>query len=75
MDLGKVWKLGRRIAKGMEDAETFGTRLGQEKLIVAAYKTMTVEQLEDLRYILNQIIKLKKEVKRTRARDNDTLLD
>lgn len=59
-DLKKVMK---QIRRGIETAETYGTGLAGERLIVASYETMTIKQLESLRYILNKIIKKKKILK------------
>lgn len=60
----EVRKIQRRITDGMKTAETYGTGLACEKLIVASYDMLTIKQLEQTRYILNQIIKKKKILKR-----------
>lgn len=60
-DLKKVM---RQIKKGIKTADEYGTGLAGEKLIVASYETMTIKQLESLRYILNKIIKKKKILKK-----------
>jgi len=55
----------RKVAKRILDAgsrtkETFGSKLPMAQVVVGAYRTMTIEQLEQVRYLLNQIIKEKK---------------
>ena len=56
-----VFNLMKRITKASKTAERYGTGLLGENLIVASYKQMTVNQLEKARYIINKIIKQKKE--------------
>lgn len=59
-----ILNLARKIKKGLETAEDYNTGLVGEKMIVASYETMPVDKLEKLRFILNKIIKKKKEYKR-----------
>lgn len=66
-------KLAKRIKDGEKTAESYGTGLAQEKVIVSAYNTMTIKQLEQLRYILNQIIKKKKIFKRIQKNDSPNI--
>jgi hypothetical protein len=64
-DMGKILKLAKdiksEINKGVED---YHTGLLGEQMIVASYQTMPVEKLEAMRYIINKIIKKKKEYMR-----------
>jgi len=50
----------KKIQKESENSEDYNTGLIGEKLIVASYKTMPLEKLEKMRYIINKIIKDKK---------------
>lgn len=67
-----IEKLNRNVQQLINSAsrnqETFGSRFPMASIVVGAYKIMTIEQLEQLRYILNKIIKQKKILKRI----NDT---
>ena len=62
-DQQRVDRVIKQIYDGIKTAETYNSGLAQEKLIVASYKTMSIQQLEALRYILNKIIKQKKLIK------------
>lgn len=61
-----AFRLYEDIKTGVKDAETYNTGLVGEALIVSAYKKMTIIQLEKLRFIINKIIKKKKELERQR---------
>lgn len=50
--------------KNTKEVDNYHTGLVGEKLIVASYETMPLEKLEALRFILNGIIKKKKEALR-----------
>lgn len=50
--------------KNKKEVDSYHTGLVGEKLIVASYESMSIEKLEALRFILNGIIKKKKEAKR-----------
>jgi len=50
----------KKIQKESKNAEDYNTGLVGEKLIVSAYKSMSLEKLEKMRYIINKIIKDKK---------------
>jgi len=43
--------------------ESYNTGLVGEHIIIASYESMTIDKLEKIRYILNKIIKKKKEYK------------
>jgi len=59
-----VFKFIKQIEKDSHKEESYGTGLVGEQLIISGYKTMTIDKLEKLRFILNKIIKKKKEMKR-----------
>ncbi len=63
-----VSRLLKNINRNVKKAESYNTGLVAEKLIVASYETMTIRQLEQLRYVLNQIIKKKKIYKRMKKK-------
>lgn len=65
MSKNNMFKIIGDIKKGVTKAEEYNTGLVGEQLIVSAYKTMTIEKLEKLRFILNKIIKKKKELRRS----------
>ena len=56
-----VYGLIKRINKESKKAENYNTGLIGEQLIVASYKTMPLDKLEKMRFIINKIIKQKKE--------------
>jgi len=56
----KLSKFYKRIRDGVKTADSYSSGFAMEKVIVASYETLTIEQLEKLRYIMNQIIKKKK---------------
>ena len=64
----RLRKVVKRINEGVKTAETYSSGFANEKVIVSVFKIMSVEQLEQLRYLLNQIIKKKK----IQRRINDT---
>ena len=59
-----IFKIVSEIKRKSKTAESYDTGLFGEQLIVSAYETMTIEKLVKLRYIMNKIIKKKKEYKR-----------
>lgn len=59
----KFKKVVKRIEEGTKTAESYGTGLATERVLVSSFNLMTIRQLEQLRYILNQIIKKKKILK------------
>ncbi len=59
-----ILSLMKKINKGIKKADSYDSGLLGEKIIVSAYETMTIENLERLRYVLNGTIKKKKELKR-----------
>lgn len=61
-----VFELGKIIKKASKTSENYHTGLVGEQIIVASYKQMDLEKLEKLRYIINKIIKKKKEALRVR---------
>ena len=54
----------KKVQKGSKNAENYNTGLVGEQLIVSVYKTMPLDKLIKLRFIMNKIIKSKKEYKR-----------
>ena len=56
-----VFDLMKRINKESKKAENYNTGLIGEQLIVASYKQMPLDKLEKMRFIINKIIKQKKE--------------
>ena len=58
--MSNVFNIIKKIEKESENAEDYNTGLVGEKLIVSSYKTMSLEKLEKMRYIINKIIKDKK---------------
>lgn len=67
----EILKIKRKITDGMKKAESYGSGLACEKLIVASYDLLTIPQLEQTRYLLNQIIKKKKIYKRANKNEPD----
>jgi len=53
-----------KIIRESKNQENMGTGLIGESLIISAYKQMPLDKLIKLRFILNKIIKQKKEYKR-----------
>ena len=56
-----VFDLMKRINKQSKKEKGFGTALVGEKLIVASYKQMPLNKLVEMRFIIDKIIKQKKE--------------
>lgn len=65
--------LAKRIKEETKDQESYNTGLVGEMMIIGAYKTMPIEKLEKLRFILNKIIKQKKEYKRFNESKSDNI--
>ena len=61
MGKNNVFDLIKRINKESKKAEKYGTGLVGENIIVASYKQMPIDKLEKMRFIINKIIKQKKE--------------
>ena len=61
MGKDNVYDLMKRINKASKSAEHYNTGLIGEQLIVSAYKQMPLDKLEKMRFIINKIIKQKKE--------------
>ena len=61
MPKNNVYELIKRVNKESKRAEHYNTGLIGEQLIVASYKTMPLDKLEKMRFIINKIIKQKKE--------------
>jgi len=74
--LGELSKLQKEINKNIKTSEPLGTGLLGEQMIVASYKTMPTDKLESLRFIINHIIKQRKEQSRINANrpKTDTVL-
>ena len=56
-----VFNLMKRITKASKNAERYNTGLLGENLIVASYEQASISKLEKMRFIINKIIKQKKE--------------
>ena len=56
-----IYDLMKRVNKASKSAENYNTGLLGEHLIVSAYKQMPLDKLEKMRFIINKIIKQKKE--------------
>lgn len=65
MSKNNMFKIIKDIKKGVTKADHYHTGLVGEQLIVSSYNTMPIDKLEKLRFILNKIIKKKKEYKRS----------
>ena len=59
-----ISKVLSKVQKNAKNQESFNTGLIGEQLIISAYKTMPLDKLIKLRYIMNKLIKQKKEYKR-----------
>ena len=60
-NINNVFNLIKKINKESKTAEKYGTGLLGEQMIVASYKQMPLDKLEKMRFIINKIIKQKKE--------------
>jgi len=56
----RMKKVVDKIERVTERQKVYGTGLMAEKVISATFDIMTIAQLEDVRYLLNQKIKEKK---------------
>ncbi len=61
MQKQNIFDLMKRINKETKKAEKYGTGLVGEQMIVGSYKIMPLDKLEKMRFIINKIIKQKKE--------------
>lgn len=61
MAKNNVFDLIKRINKESKKAEHYNTGLVGEQIIVASYKNMPLDKLVKMRFIINKIIKQKKE--------------
>lgn len=68
-----VFKLMRDITKDAETQESYGTGLMGEAIIISSYKKMKIADLEKMRFIINKIIKKKKEIKRAHEKKTKML--
>lgn len=59
----EAYKLGNKIKEEMKTTKEIGTGLLGEQMIIASYKTMTIDNLEKLRIVLNHVIEEKKRFK------------
>ena len=72
----KIYDLIKKINKESKKAEKYGTGLVGEQMIVASYKIMPLDRLEKMRFIINKIIKQKKEfIRVANAQKNDNKKD
>ena len=56
-----VFNLQKRIIKQSKKEKSWGTHLFGEDIIIASYKQMPLDKLVKMRFIINKIIKQKKE--------------
>jgi hypothetical protein len=68
-----ILKLQKDIQEQAKHEKGYNTGLVGEIIIISAYKQMTIDNLEKLRVILNNIIREKKEYKRIQELKNDNL--
>jgi hypothetical protein len=67
-----VYDLMKRINKEAKKQESYNTGLIGEQLIIASYKQMPLDKLEKMRFIINKIIKEKKEfIRFANSQNND----
>lgn len=67
----KIFDLMKRINKASKQAEHYNTGLLGEQLIIGSYKQMPLDKLEKMRFIINKIIKQKKEfIRMAKAQEN-----
>lgn len=67
----RIGKLLKNIQDDTKYSEDYNTGLIGENIIVSSYKQMPLDKLEKVRYIINQIIKKKKEYRKVNdANDN-----
>lgn len=72
-NLNEMLKLAKNIKQEIKKGvPEYHTGLLGEQMIVASYQTMDVEKLEKLRFILNKIIKKKKEYLRVKNAQTST---
>ena len=64
MNVSDIYGLIKSISKDSRKVEDFGSGLLGEQIFVAAYQKMDMHDLEKVRFLLNKIIKMKKEYKR-----------
>ena len=65
----KVMKWADKMIEGIPEAESYKSGLIGEGIIVSAFKTLPISELEKLRFVLNQIIEKKKILRRANDRD------
>jgi len=58
--MANLFKQIKKISKDSVHEKSMNTGLVGEQLIISAYKTMPVDKLEKMRYIMNKIINQKK---------------
>lgn len=63
-----IFKFANTLTKDAKKQESMNTGLVGEGLIIAGYKSMPLEKLKKLRFILNKIIKQQIEMKRVNER-------
>ena len=67
-----VFDLMKRINKESKKSENYNTGLIGEQLIIASYKQMPLDKLVKMRFIINKIIKQKKEfIRVAKAQESD----
>jgi hypothetical protein len=75
INIGKVSKLINEITKESKNVEEFHTGMVGENIFIASYQRLPVEKLEQIRYIINKIIKKKKELRRVQNAEHKTPKD
>jgi len=72
MKQNNLFELMKRINKEARKTKSYNTGLVGEHIIVASYKQMPLDRLEKMRFIINKIIKEKKEfIRVANAQIND----
>lgn len=71
----QIFQLWKGIKKDIKDVDNYHSGLINEGLIVAAYKQMSISDLEKLRFVLNKIIAKKKIFRRVNASTIRTMAD
>jgi len=67
MARGNIFKIGQQIIRdAKENPVSFGSGLLNEQIYISAYSRLSILDLEKVRYVIDRIIKKKKEIERVR---------
>lgn len=69
--MANLFKQIKKISKDSVNEKPMHTGLVGEQLIISAYKSMSADKLEKLRYIMNKIINDKKRFKNERVNNSN----